>query len=120
MSPSPESGSAVRVEISEKDFDVRVRGRSKLLHRLGPWLMPALLSGLGWLGGGVLGYYQGLKASAARVAADELEIDRVKHRLERVEKDDDRGFVVQRDHDVRILTVERQLKIEGPVVVVPK
>jgi hypothetical protein len=115
MSPSPESGSAVQVQISEKDFDVRVRGGK--LGRFAPWIVPAVLSILAPIGTGILGYFQGLKMAATRVAALELQVDAAKELLRQEEKDANRFAVVQRDHESRLITVEHQLKIEPPVVV---
>jgi hypothetical protein len=114
-SPSPESGSAVHVQISEKGFDARVRGGK--LSRFAPWIVPAVLSVLAPIGTGILGYYQGLKMAAARVAALELQVDAAKEILRQEEKDANRFAVVQRDHESRLITVEHQLKLEPPIVV---
>lgn len=112
-SPSPESV-GVRVTIPELGFDAKVRGGA--LKRLGPWLVPLVLSALGTIGGGVLGYFEGLKRAAARVAALELQVDAAKELLRQEQKDADRLFAVQQDHDRRLLTVERQLKLDTVVV----
>lgn len=116
MSPPPGSvGVAVRID--EKGFDAKVRG--SVFRRLAPWLVPALMSLLGTLGGGVLGYFEGLKRAAARVAALELQVDASKELLRQQSKDLDRFFVLARDNDRRLLTVERALKVEPPLVVKP-
>lgn len=107
---APQSeGPGVRVELTEKGFDARVRGG---IRRFAPWLMPLVISALGGLGGGILGYYEGLKRAAARVAALEMQIDAEKELLRMQGKDVDRLFVLERDHEKRLLTTERQLKID--------
>lgn len=110
ISPSPESGSAVRVEISEQGFDARVRGSH--LRRLAPWIVPALMTVFGWIGGGVLGYYEGLRKAAARVAALEVEIETYKAVLELTKKDVNHGGVILDDHESRLLRLERTLKLD--------
>ena len=116
--PRSLSPAGIRVSTSEKDFDLRVRGG--FLRRLAPYLVPAALSILAPIGTGFLGYYEGLKRAAARVAAIELQIDAAKELLRLQSKDGNRLFIVEDDHEARLLRVERQLKLEGPVVVVPK
>jgi hypothetical protein len=116
--PRSLSPAGIRVSTSEKDFDLRVRGG--FFRRLRPYLVPALLSVLAPIGTGIVGYYEGLKLAAARVAALELSVDAAKEIIRRQTKDENRLFVVTDDHEMRLLRAERQLKLEGPVVVVPK
>jgi hypothetical protein len=103
-----------RVELDERGFDARVRGKHALLRRLAPWLAPMILSALGTIGGGVLGYFEGLKRASARVAALELETEAEKLAIRARKLDDDRLFVVTDDHEGRVLRLERQLKLESP------
>jgi hypothetical protein len=110
--PAPSlSPPGLRVDIREDGFEARVRGGG--LRRLVPWLMPFVLSALGTIGGGgILGYVEGLKKAAARVAAVELATDEAKASIEQMKKTTNRLGVVTDDHDSRILRLERTLKLD--------
>jgi hypothetical protein len=113
--PAPEpprslSPNGVRVELSEKGFDARVRGNP--LHRFAPYIVPAVLSILAPIGTGILGYFEGLKRGAARVAAVEFETDKVRARLKQQDQELDGIVAVERDHEPRILRLERTLKLD--------
>jgi hypothetical protein len=108
--PRSMSPPGLRVDIKENGFDARVRGN--FLRRFAPWIVPAVMSLLGYPSGLVLGFYEGLKKAAARVAADEVAIDEAKAMIELTKKGVNHVAVEMDDHDERILRLERTLKLD--------
>lgn len=100
----------MRVQVG--DVDVRVRASG--LRRFLPWIVPLVLSLAGTIGGAVMGYFRGLAAAGERVAAVEESVRiqgqkraALEARVVAAEQDLDRAFLVQRDHDKRLPTLER-------------
>lgn len=125
VSPSPESAGAVaRVQVGPVD----VKWKGSGFRRVFPWLVPVILSAAGTVGGWALGYFRGLAAAGERMAKTEAAIKlqgekraALETRVEAVEGDQNTLFKVQRDHDKRLPTAERDLvRLEGRVGAIEK
>lgn len=102
ISPSPESGAAVHVEVGGIDFRLRKKA-------VPGWAWVPIMAAMSAVGTGIVGYYGGLRAAGARLAALERafelrgeELARLKVQVESIDKGLNHESWVNQDQDKKL------------------